>query len=74
MDYSFFIEYLKQKAILPIWKKDILDTWNELQKNPIDFVLQRKARQVLQNDAGILRDFLCNQVNADNSASSTTSE
>lgn len=30
MDYSFFIEYLKQKQCLTDLEKDILDTWNEL--------------------------------------------
>lgn len=49
MDYSFFIEYLKQKQYLTDLEKDILDTWNELQKNPID--CSAAQRQVLQNDA-----------------------
>ena len=29
MDYSFLIEYLKQKQYLTDLEKDILDTWNE---------------------------------------------
>ena len=35
MDYSFSSSILSKSNTLPIWK-DILDTWNELQKNPID--------------------------------------
>ena len=30
MDYSFLIEYLRQKQYLTDLEKDILDTWNEL--------------------------------------------
>lgn len=53
MDYSFFIEYLKQKQYLTDLEKDILDTWNELQKNPID--CSAAQRQVLQMMRSILR-------------------
>ena len=49
MDYSFFIEYLRQKQYLTDLEKDILDIWNELQKNPFDH--SAAQRQVLQNDA-----------------------
>ena len=56
MDYSFFIEYLKQKQYLTDLEKDILDTWNELQKNPID--CSAAQRQVLQNDAKYPKIFL----------------
>ena len=49
MDYSFFIEYLKQKQYLTDLEKDILDTWNELQKNPFDRSAAQK--QVVQNNA-----------------------
>ena len=49
MDYSFFIEYLKQKQYLTDLEKDILDTWNELQKNPFDRSAAQK--QVIQNNA-----------------------
>ena len=49
MDYSFLIEYLRQKQYLTDLEKDILDTWNELQKNPFDCSAAQK--QVLQNDA-----------------------
>ena len=56
MDYSFFIEYLRQKQHLTDLEKDILDTWNELQKNPID--CSAAQRQVLQNDAKYPEIFL----------------
>lgn len=36
MDYSLLIEALRQKQYLTDLEKDILDTWNELQKNPFD--------------------------------------
>ena len=49
MDHSFLIEYLKQKQHLTDLEKDILDTWNELQKNPIDRFAAQK--QVMQNNA-----------------------
>ena len=56
MDYSFFIEYLRQKQYLTDLEKDILDTWNELQKNPMDRSAAQK--QVLQNDAKYPEIFL----------------
>ena len=34
MDYSLLIAYLRQKQYITDLEKDILDTWNELQKNP----------------------------------------
>ena len=49
MDYSFLIEYFRQKQYLTDLEKDILDTWNELQKNPIDRSAAHK--QVIQNNA-----------------------
>lgn len=49
MDYSFLIEYLKQKQYLTDLEKGILDTWNELQKNPFDRSAAQK--QVVQNNA-----------------------
>ena len=49
MDYSFLIEYLRQKQHLTDLEKDILDTWNELQKNPFDRSAAQK--QVIQNNA-----------------------
>lgn len=36
MDYSLLIAYLRQKQYITDLEKDILDTWNELQKNPFD--------------------------------------
>ena len=49
MEFSFLIEYLKQKQYLTDLEKDILDTWNELQKNPFDRSAAQK--QVIQNNA-----------------------
>lgn len=49
MDYSLLIAYLRQKQYITDLEKDILDTWNELQKNPFDRSAAQK--QVLQNDA-----------------------
>ena len=49
MDYRFLIEYRKQKQYLTDLEKDILDTWNELQKNPFDRSAAQK--QVVQNNA-----------------------
>ena len=49
MDYSLLIAYLRQKQYIADLEKDILDTWNELQKNPFDRSAAQK--QVLQNDA-----------------------
>ncbi len=49
MDYSLLITALRQKVVITDLEKDILDTWNELQKNPIDrFAMQK---QVTQNNA-----------------------
>ena len=56
MDYNFLIEYLRQKQYLTDLEKDILDTWNELQKNPFD--RSAAQRQVLQNDAKYPEIFL----------------
>ena len=49
MDYSFLIEKKKKKQYLTDLEKDILDTWNELQKNPFDRSAAQK--QVVQNNA-----------------------
>ena len=49
MDYSILITLLRKKQYLTDLEKDILDTWNELQKNPFD--MDSAARQVLSNDA-----------------------
>ena len=37
MDYSLLIAYLRQKQYITDLEKDILDTWNELQKTPFDY-------------------------------------
>ena len=56
MDFTLMIEGLRQaKCITPL-EKDILDTWNELQKNPFD--RSAAQRQVLQNDAKYPEIFL----------------
>ena len=49
MDYNILITFLQEKQYLTDLEKDILDTWNELQKNPFD--RSAAQRQVLQNDA-----------------------
>ena len=49
MDYSLLIAYLRQKQYITDLEKDILDTWNELQKNPFDRSAAQK--QVIQNNA-----------------------
>lgn len=38
MDYSILIAFLRQKQYITDLEKDILDTWDELQKNPIDCI------------------------------------
>lgn len=49
MDCSLLIAYLRQKQYIADLEKDILDTWNELQKTPFD---SRSAQmQVIKNDA-----------------------
>lgn len=49
MDYSFLIEYLRQKKYITDLEKDILDTGNELQKEPFD---RRSAQlQIAKNNA-----------------------
>lgn len=49
MDYSILITFLKDKENITDLEKDILDTWNELQKNPFD---RNSAQlQILQNNA-----------------------
>ena len=59
MDYSFLIVYHRRKLHLPPLGKDILDTWNELQKNPIDRSAAQK--QVMQNNAKHPEIFLAIQ-------------
>jgi len=43
------IEVLKAKSIITPLEKDILDTWNELHKNP--FTRESAERQAVMNDA-----------------------
>ena len=45
---SIMIEKLKQKKYITPLEKDILDTWNELQKYPFD--MNSAERQVISND------------------------
>lgn len=49
MDYSLLIAYLRQKQHITDLEKDILDTWDELQKSPLD----RKSAQaqIAKNNA-----------------------
>ena len=49
MDYNILITFLQEKHYLTDLEKDILDTWNELQKNPFDRSAAQK--QVIQNNA-----------------------
>lgn len=56
MDYSLLILALRQKPMITDLEKDIMDTWNELQKNPMD--LSAAQKQVLQNDAKYPEIFL----------------
>lgn len=45
MDYSILINLLRAKQIVTPLEKDILDTWNELQKTPFD--MDSSQRQIL---------------------------
>lgn len=47
MDYGILITALKVKPYLTDLEKDILDTWNEIQKKPFDRVSAQG--QVIQN-------------------------
>ena len=49
MDYSLLIAYLRQKQYIADLEKDILDTWNELQKTPFD--CRSAQMQVMKTDA-----------------------
>lgn len=46
---SMLIEALKAKKMITPLEKDILDTWNELNKNPL--AMESAERQVVMNDA-----------------------
>lgn len=48
MDFSLWIEGLRQAKQITSLEKDILDTWNELQKNPFDCASAQM--QVVQNN------------------------
>lgn len=48
MDFGILIAALKAKQCLTDLEKDILDTWNELQKTPFDRISAQ--RQVIQNN------------------------
>lgn len=45
---SFLIKMLKQKQFITPLEEDILDTWNELQKQPFD--VNSANRQIVSND------------------------
>lgn len=49
MDYSLLLAYLRQKQYITDLEKDILDTWNELQKSPFD--RSSAQLQIMQNNA-----------------------
>lgn len=49
MDCSLLIAYLRQKQYIADLEKDILDTWNELQKSPFD--RSSAQLQIMQNNA-----------------------
>ena len=48
MDFSLLIEYLRQKGRITPLEKDILDTYNEIQKIPFD--RNSAQTQILQNN------------------------
>ena len=48
MDYGILIATLKVKTYLTDLEKDILDTWNEIQKKPFDRASAQ--RQIIQNN------------------------
>ena len=48
MDYGILIAALKVKQCLTDLEKDILDTWNEIQKKPFDRASAQ--RQIIQNN------------------------
>ena len=56
MDFTLLIEWLHQKKSITPLEKDILDTWNELQKSPFDCCSAQ--RQIMQNNAKHQEIFL----------------
>ena len=49
MDYSILINLLRTKQIVTPLEKDILDTWNELQKTPLIWILPRDKFYQMQS-------------------------
>lgn len=49
MDFTLMIEGLRQARCITPLEKDILDTWNELQKSPFD--RSSAQLQIMQNNA-----------------------
>lgn len=49
MDYSLLIAYLRQKQYITDLEKDVLDTWDKLQKSPFD--RSSAQLQIMQNNA-----------------------
>lgn len=49
MDFTLMIEGLRQAKCITPFEKDILDTWNELQKSPFD--RSSAQLQIMQNNA-----------------------
>ena len=45
---SILIEFLKGQRMITPLEKDILDTWNEYQKNPLD--MDSANRQIVSNN------------------------
>lgn len=56
MDFSLLIEGLRQARCITPLEKDILDTWNELQKSPFD--RSSAQLQIVQNQCTTTRIFL----------------
>jgi len=55
MDFTLLIEWLHQKKSITSLEKDILDTWNELQKSPFD--RSSAQRQIIQNNVNTRKFF-----------------
>lgn len=56
MDCSLLIAYLRQKQYIADLEKDILDTWNELQKTPFDY---RSAQMQASQDPRKANCYIC---------------
>lgn len=57
---SILIEFLKSQRMITPLEKDILDTWNEYQKNPFD--MDSANRQIVSNNINHMDVFV--KVNA----------